>query len=136
MCPSSQDMAAAGELSGHSIPQLRQILVTVFGLLVGAGLAASAPSSSSGSAATHAAGSTAGGGNTSTSTAAADSGSSIIVQGVLKELKECPLLPLYGSQGALVPTRADGSAAVFFPVEGLGATVQVLAAGKPSHGNR
>lgn len=143
MHPSSlQDMAAAGELSGHSIPQLRQLLVTVFGLLFGAGLSASsAPSSSSGSAAAHAAGSTAGGsgGSTSTSTAADSGSGSIKVISMLKELKACPLLPLYGSQGALVPARAgDGSAAVFFPVEGLGAnTVQAsTVTGKPSRGSR
>lgn len=126
-----QDMAAAGELSGHSIPQLRQLLVTVFGLLFGGGMASSAtPSSGS---ATHSNNNSDG----SNSTAAAAGSGSIAVSTLLKKLRECPLLPLYGSKGTLVPAKADGSssAAVFFPVEGLAAT-QPAAVGKTSRGSR
>jgi hypothetical protein len=129
-----QDMAAAGELSAHSIPQLRQLLVTVFGLLFGAGLSVGAPGSSV-TQGSLAAGSSSGCGlshntSSSSSSSAATSGStSIRVLSLLKELKECPLLPLYGKKGTLVPARAaaEGGASnsissstagiVFFPVD-------------------
>lgn len=125
-------MAAAGDLSGHSIPQLRQLLVTVFGLLFGAALSAGPGMTSTHDAAAataeaglQAAGSSGAGLFSSNSGSAASS--SIRVQGLLKELRECPLLPVFGRQGVLVPARASSSedasstssTAVFFPVVGL-----------------
>jgi hypothetical protein len=121
-------MAAAGELSGHSIPQLRQLLVTVFGLLFGAGLSVGPPGTSA-TQGTLGAGSSSGFGlSSSSSSAAATGNTSIRVLSLLKELKECPLLPLYGQKGVLVPARAaaEGEAGssssstagtVFFPGE-------------------
>ena len=122
-----KDMAAARELSGHSIPQLRQLLVTVFGLLFGSGLSTTA-GTAGGTAATAA---EAGSANTTSSgpglaSSSSSAGSSIRVQGLLKELRECPLLPLYGRPGTLVPARVSSedssgaSNAAFFPVEGSG----------------
>jgi hypothetical protein len=125
-----QDMAAAGELSGHSIPQLRQLLVTVFGLLFGVGLTAA----DSSCAATD--DSSTGQQFSMKNSASSGSGSSIRVQSLLKELKECPLLPLYGRQGVLVPARAaEGASTVFFPVDGLAASAG-QAAGAASRGTR
>lgn len=128
-----QDMAAAGELSGHSIPQLRQLLVTVFGLLFGVGVTAGAGST--------AADSNSSGQNFGLGSSSSSSGS-IREQALLKELKECPLVPLYGRQGVLVPARAvsegAGSTAgtVFFPVDGLGGLAEGAAGGKASRGSR
>lgn len=125
-----RDMAAAGELSGHSIPQLRQLLVTVFGLLFGVGLGTGA-----GSGAASAAQGPAGLGSSAGS-------SSIRVQGLLKELRECPLLPLYGRPGVLLPARvnegagSNSSSTVFLPVEGLGAAAAAAPAGKGANSSR
>lgn len=126
-------MAAAGELSGHSIPQLRQLLVTVFDLLFGVALAAA---DSTGVAANSSSTGQQFGLNNS---ASSGSSGSIRVQSLLKELKECPLLPLYGRQGVLVPARAasEGASTVFFPVDGLAATAgQGAAAGKGNRASR
>jgi hypothetical protein len=128
-----QDMAAAGELSGHSIPQLRQLLVTVFGLLFGVGLTAA---DSSGAAADS---SSSGQQFGFKNSASSGSSGSIRVQSLLKELKECPLLPLYGRQGMLVPARAvsEGAGTVFFPVDGLAASAGPAgAAGKGTRASR
>lgn len=138
-------MAAAGELSGHSIPQLRQLLVTVFGLLFGAGLSVGAPGGPA-TQGTLAAGSSSGLGvsHTSSSSSTTSGSTSIRVLSLLKELKECPLLPLYGRKGALVPARAAAggesssinssstAGTVFFPVDE--STGQAACSGKSKGG--
>lgn len=90
-----KDLAVAGELPSNNIPELRQLLACVFGLLF-------APSSQQ----QHhwGAGSGTPGGVSTAATAAASS-SSIRVQLLLRKLRQVPLLPVYGRPGVLVAAQ-------------------------------
>lgn len=119
-----KDVAVAGELPSSNIPQLRQLLVCVFGLLFAsssqhpqhwAGAAAAATPARKGSAVV----------------AAGAVGSSIRVQRLLRELRQVPLLPVYARPGVLVAAQggvlstddgsvssgmSKGTSTVFLPV--------------------